>query len=775
MQEDGVLPVQISCEGAMRDDTKTKEQLIDELSELRSQNAALEKSIAGHIAAQLASEEINRYMGDIADTIRQPLLVLDENLRVTFANKYFYSTYKVTPGDTLESFIYDLGNKQWDIPMLRMLLEKILPEEGLVINFEVSHDFPDIGQKTMLLNACQILRKNIAIQAILVTSEDITDRKQIEKSLADSEKIFRRLFETSNDGIVLLEKHKGIITHANVAAEEMLGYSTQECLGSRLQDIGVTLDIDDFQTTIKTLNMGGIIRYDDITVKTRSGNLVHTDIYFVDRSSLVQCNIRDITKRKQAEEALLSSEQRLADIIEFLPDATLVIDKEGKVIAWNRAIEIMTGVKAAEILGKGDYEYALPFYGERRPILIDLALHPESEREKSYTHIQKMGDILFGEAYTPGLIGGKTHLSATASVLRDAGGETVAAIECIRDDTQRRRAQEELKSAEERYRSIFENAQEGIYRSTPEGRIILANKAMANMFGYKTPEELMTNVTDVARQFYVNPEERTKLIKIIEEQGTVVNHETQFHRNDGSVFWVSMTMQGVRDEKGQILYYEGIDEDITARKEMDERMRKSLVATVQAIAVIVETRDPYTAGHQRKVADLAQAIAMEMKLPSDRINGIRTASAIHDLGKISVPAEILSNPKKLTTLEFSLIKTHAQSGYDILKDIEFPWPVARMVREHHERMDGSGYPQGLIGEETLLESRILAVADVVESMASHRPYRPALGLDAALEEIENNRGMLYDANAVDACLRVFREKGFQFEGDSQESILSQAG
>jgi len=471
----------------------------------------------------------------------------------------------------------------------------------------------------------------------------------------------------------------------------------------------------------------------------------------------------DITERKLFEELLLSSQHRLSDIIEFLPDATLVIDKEGKVIAWNQAIETMTGVKKADMIGKGDYEYALPFYGERRPILIDLALHPESEREKSYTHIQRLGDILFGEAYTPGLMGGKIHLSATASVLRDAGGEIVAAIECIRDDTQRRKAQEELKSAEERYRSIFENAQEGIYRSTPAGRIIMANKAMANMFGYKTPEELMTNVTDVARQFYVNPEERTKLMEIIEEQGSLVNHETQFHRTDGSVFWVSMTMQGVRDEKGQILYYEGIDEDITDRKEIDERMRKSLVATIQAIAVIVETRDPYTAGHQRRVADLARAIATELKLSANRIDGIRMASSIHDLGKISVPAEILSNPKKLSVLEFSLIKIHAQSGYDILKDIEFPWPVARMIREHHERMDGTGYPQGLIGEEILLESRILAVADVVEAMASHRPYRPAIGLDAALAEMENNKGMLYDVDVVDACLRLFREKGYQLQ------------
>ncbi len=175
----------------------------------------------------------------------------------------------------------------------------------------------------------------------------------------------------------------------------------------------------------------------------------------------------------------------------------------------------------------------------------------------------------------------------------------------------------------------------------------------------------------------------------------------------------------------------------------------------------VETRDPYTAGHQRRVADLARAIATEMNLPADQIDGIRMAAAIHDLGKISVPAEILSKPTKLTNIEFGLIKTHSQSGYDILKDIDFPWPIARMVLEHHERMNGSGYPNGLTGDNILMESRILAVADVVESMASHRPYRPSLGIEAALEEIEKNKGTLYDNAVADACLRLFREKGYQ--------------
>ena len=174
-------------------------------------------------------------------------------------------------------------------------------------------------------------------------------------------------------------------------------------------------------------------------------------------------------------------------------------------------------------------------------------------------------------------------------------------------------------------------------------------------------------------------------------------------------------------------------------------------------------RDPYTAGHQRRVTQLAHAIANEMGLPEERIEGIRMAGLIHDLGKINVPAEILSKPGTLTELEYGLIQMHPQIGHDVLKTIDFPWPVAQTVLQHHERMNGSGYPQGLSGEDVLLEARILGVADVVEAMASHRPYRPPRGIDKALQEISQNRGILYDPEVVDICLKLFIEKGFTFE------------
>ncbi len=197
-------------------------------------------------------------------------------------------------------------------------------------------------------------------------------------------------------------------------------------------------------------------------------------------------------------------------------------------------------------------------------------------------------------------------------------------------------------------------------------------------------------------------------------------------------------------------------------KQSYEKLQKIMEGTINAIGNIVETRDPYTAGHQKKVSQLATFIAQEMKLPQDKIEGIRISSLVHDIGKISIPAEILSKPTKLNEIEYSLIKDHSQIGYDILKNIDFLWPVAQIVLQHHERLDGSGYPQSLKGNDILLEAKIMGVADVVEAMSSHRPYRPALGIGKALEEISQNKGIIYDPKVVAVCLKLFKEKGFKF-------------
>lgn len=220
--------------------------------------------------------------------------------------------------------------------------------------------------------------------------------------------------------------------------------------------------------------------------------------------------------------------------------------------------------------------------------------------------------------------------------------------------------------------------------------------------------------------------------------------------------------------EGQTAYLASL-RDITDRKRMQQRLQLSLDnlkkvmdGTINAMAMAVEMRDPYTSGHQHRVAELAQAIAVEINLSAENIEGVYMAASIHDIGKISLPAEILSKPVKLTDIERKMIQAHSKVGYDILRGIDFSWPIAQIILQHHERLDGSGYPYGLGGEEILIGARIVGVADVVETMASHRPYRPSLGLDKALEEVSHNRGTLYDQRVVDACLKLFNEKGFQF-------------
>ena len=285
------------------------------------------------------------------------------------------------------------------------------------------------------------------------TFRDITSHKQVEKTLRKSEEYFRTITENASDVLFTVDE-LGTITYVSPSVEHIVGYSPDELIGMSTFNLFIPDDfpraIHDFSQALLTKDVAipnsFRIRHKDGTELIMEGvgkNLMHNPSI----ASFV-VNVRDVTEKKRAEEKFRESQQRLSDIIEFLPDASMVIDKDGKVIAWNRAIEIMTGIKKEEMLGKGNHEYSIPFYGDRRPILIDLALHPDREMEKQYTAIQRVGDILFGEAFTPNLQNGNIHLSATASVLRDSKGEIIAAIECIRDNTERKRLEERLNRAE---------------------------------------------------------------------------------------------------------------------------------------------------------------------------------------------------------------------------------------------------------------------------------------------------------------------------------------
>jgi len=329
---------------------------------------------------------------------------------------------------------------------------------------------------------------------------------------------------------------------------------------------------------------------------------------------------------------------------------------------------------------------------------------------------------------------------------------------------ERRNTTIQLRKSEEKYRTLFEDSRDAIYLNDKEGGLIDFNRSTLDLFGYSGEEMLGINTKSV----FVNPDEYQKLQDEIEQKGSVREFEAKLRKKDGTEIdcLITSTVRLARDKS--IIGYQGIVRDISElvsnRKQLEKtlkELRKALGGTIEAMALTVETRDPYTAGHQRRVSNLARAIATEMGVSEDQIQGIRLAGVIHDVGKISVPGEILSKPGRIGANEFGIIKEHPQVGYNILKTVDFPWPIAQIVLQHHERMDGSGYPDGILGDNILIEARILAVADVVEAMASHRPYRPALGIDVALREISKNRGSFYDLDVVDACLRLFNEKSYR--------------
>jgi PAS domain S-box-containing protein/putative nucleotidyltransferase with HDIG domain len=328
-----------------------------------------------------------------------------------------------------------------------------------------------------------------------------------------------------------------------------------------------------------------------------------------------------------------------------------------------------------------------------------------------------------------------------------------------------KRLEKALRQSEEKYKKLFNASPDGLALVDATSKFLTVNQTMAERFGM-TPQEIEGQThhdlmpLDLAAQ-------RTEKLQQALEKGEPVLFED---KREGYYFQNYYVPINTSDNTKTCQI---ISRDITLRKKAQKDLKKTLNkrnqtirGTFLALSLALEQRDAYTAGHQEQVSILACVIAREMGLDDDRIQGLHFAGMVHDIGKIAVPAEILAKPTKLSTIELGLIRQHAQTGYDILKDIDFPWPIADIVYQHHERINGSGYPQGLTEDKILLESKILAVADVVEAMTSHRPYRPGLGIDVALQEIEMHKGVLYDPQVVDVCLKLFREKGYTFGIDN---------
>lgn len=462
--------------------------------------------------------------------------------------------------------------------------------------------------------------------------------------------------------------------------------------------------------------------------------------------------VRDSSEREIAEKLVLADQ--LEALLNASTDGLALIDMSGEIIRVNAALMAITGYSKQDLL---------------RRQFDSLSMF---DRRAAAGVLQRFIIALSGQQTSPFRVrvasreaGGlelEIHISAWRKV-----NEIVGAIAVVKDviDSQKTGTSHD---GQERFRDLVETTSDWVWETNEKGVYTYVSPRVADILGYEPHEVLAKS------QFDFMPLQDTH--RAVETMTRVVStrkpfrfiHMKHLHK-DGHLVFLETSGNPYFGPDGKLLGYRGIHRDITDRMKAERETQKTcsklestVESVIQAIALTVEMRDCYTSGHQRKVKQLACAIAGEMQFPSEGLQVIRVAALLHDLGKMFVPVEILSKPGSLTEIEFAMIKTHPKAAYDILRSIEFPWPIADVVYQHHERLDGSGYPLGLREADIVTEARVLAVSDVVEAMTFHRAYRPALGLDAALREIVRKKGILYDSGVVEACLNVFLDRGFEW-------------
>jgi PAS domain S-box-containing protein/putative nucleotidyltransferase with HDIG domain len=604
----------------------------------------------------------------------------------------------------------------------------------------------------------KLLSKHGVPVGVQIIGEDITERKRAEEALRTSHAEFQDLYDNAPNAYFSVGVD-GLIRRCNLRACELLGYSVDELLGKPVIDLyadtvwgkraaGQLFErfragepILDEQLQIQRADGSPVwISLTVNAIRDEDGNVVES------RSMVV-----DIETRKRAESVLLEERNKAQQYLDTAGVMFVAIDTEGKVTLINRKGCEVLGYSEEEIVGKNWFEHFIP---ER--IREDLV--PVSRQLLA-------GDLEAAEYRENPLLtkSGEERLIAWHNtILANEDGQIVGHLSSGEDITERRRAEEEVRQLSQYLESIVDNANVWLDVVDNDTNIVLWNKAAEEISGYSRDE--VVGHARVWEWLYPDETYRREVLNaaVIHGRESYVDDETTIRCKSGQTKIISWNERQLLDEGGKLVGSTAIGRDVTAQKRVADKLQRALEDTIQAIGLTTETRDPYTAGHQRRVTQLACAVAKKMGLSEEQVESIRVAGLVHDIGKMSVPAEILSKPSRLTEIEFGLIKAHPQVAYDILATIKFPWPVAQIVLQHHERMDGSGYPKGLKGEEIMLEARILAVADVVEAMSSHRPYRPALGIDKALEEIEKRKGTLYDPKVVDACLKLFAEDRFKF-------------
>lgn len=562
-------------------------------------------------------------------------------------------------------------------------------------------------------------------------------------------KVFRALLDQAGDAIEVTDPDTLRFLYFNEATLRMHGYSREELASISVHDLDPFIGKAEMQDINDKLQKNRSAIFESVH-RRKDGSTFPVEV----RLSLVRIDgrdwrlamVRDITERKQAETGL----QFFRTLLDRASDAIEVLDPETlRYLDVNETACRTLGYSRDELLEMRVYDVDPGMDSVPMDQVNAVLAQGRSVTHESF-HRRKDGSTFPVE-----VIISQVELDRTYN------------IAVARDITTRKQTERLLQDRERLLQEAQQFGHLGHWSWDLVGKRSTISDEIYRIFGY-VPRSASLSIHGFLRA--VHPDDRKMVRGLM--QHAVKTHEsteTDFRittKDGGKVRWIHEKSTTSVDADGKPTRVFGICQDITGQKQQAEILRRSLEQSVLTIADTVEARDPYTAGHQRRVGELASAIAREMRLPEDQVQGIYLASLIHDLGKIHIPAEILSKPGRLSEVEHMMIQTHPQAGYDIVKRVDFPWPIAEIILQHHERLDGSGYPQGLKGGKILIEARIIAVADVVESMTSHRPYREGLGMKTALAEIKKQRGKLYDRQAVDACLALFRE-GYRFPDRSE--------